>query len=281
MIIDTHTHIFPSFFRDERAIFFPDEQDFAKLYGPSGSKMAGVQDLLNDMDDAAVEKSVIFGFPWRTADHFRRHNDYILESVQQHPDRLTGFCCFDFTSPESPMEAERCLNAGLSGIGELGLYDSDFSPDAIDALKDIMEIALHRDAPVLLHTNEPVGHSYPGKQPMTLGRLYTLIKRYPSNHIILAHWGAGIFFYGLMKKEVKETLGNVWLDTAASPYLYAPEIYRVAGEIAGFEKILFGSDYPLIKPSRYFPEMESLGLSAQSLKMICGENAGRLLGLVA
>ncbi|MBW2168847.1 MAG: amidohydrolase family protein, partial [Deltaproteobacteria bacterium] len=97
----------------------------------------------------------------------------------------------------------------------------------------------------------------------------------------LAHWGGGIFLYALMKKEVKEVLQNVWLDTAASPFLYTPEIYRIAGDIIGFEKIIFGTDYPLIKPQRYFNEMESAGLSSAAIEQITGLNAANLLGLSA
>ena len=124
-----------------------------------------------------------------------------------------------------------------------------------------------------------VGHSYPGKQPMTLGRLYRLIKRYPSNRIILAHWGAGIFFYGLMKKEVKEALANVWVDTAASPYLYVPEIYRVTGEILGFEKILFGSDFPWLDPRANLARVFLSNIGDRVKKKILVENAMRVYGI--
>jgi len=41
-------------------------------------------------------------------------------------------------------------------------------------------------------------------------------------------------------------LANVWFDTAASPYLYRSDIYRLAAELAGEEKVLFGTDYPLL-----------------------------------
>jgi predicted TIM-barrel fold metal-dependent hydrolase len=80
-----------------------------------------------------------------------------------------------------------------------------------------------------------------------------------------------------MKREVKEILKNVWFDTAASPYLYVPDVYRVAGDIIGFEKVIFGSDYPLLKPGRYFREMKSANLSSQSFKKITGGNAASLL----
>jgi len=93
---------------------------------------------------------------------------------------------------------------------------------------------------------------------------------------VLAHWGGGIFFYSVLKKEVKEVLHNVYYDTAASPFLYDPRIYRLAIEMAGLDKILLGTDYPLIKPKRYFQELEAAGLSREEIEQIGGGNAMRL-----
>ncbi len=279
MIIDFHTHIFPSFFRSDRNLFFPEEPAFKSLYNAPESKLMGREDLLREMDKEGVHKSVIFGFPWEKEDHFQRHNDYIIESVEKYPDRFIGFCCFSPLSHEGSKEAERCLDLGLSGVGELALYDSDRSFGDAVFFPDIMEICLKHDVPLLIHVNEPVGHQYSGKTRMSLNDLYNFLKEYLSNRIVLAHWGGGLFFYGLMKKEVREILNNVWFDTAASPFLYAPDIYRMAGEIVGYDKILFGSDYPLLKPERYFKEMHSAGLSDQQIKKITGTNAEGLLRL--
>lgn len=278
MIIDFHTHIFPRFFRERREDFFAGEPAFRLLYESPKSRLAGREQLLGDMDAEGVSRAVIFGFPWVDAERFRRHNDYILESVQRYPDRLIGFCCFDALSPEAAAEAERCLKAGLSGIGELAIYGQGLSPSIIAALQGIMELARAHDVPVLLHTNEPIGHSYPGKSPMTLGQIYGFLKAYPQNRIVLAHWGGGLFLYALMKKEVKEVLRGVWFDTAASPFLYTPEIYRIAGQTVGFERILFGSDYPLLAPSRYLEDIRAAGLPLEDITAITGENAARLLG---
>ena len=277
MILDIHTHIFPSFFRENRDRFFAEEPAFKRLYQSPDSKLVGWEDLLRNMDGEGVHKSVVFGFPWEKTDHFRRHNDYILEAVERHRDRLIGFCCFSLQSPQAADEVRRCLEAGLSGVGELAVYDSHFASENLPALQDIMEACLHFNVPLLLHANEPVGHVYPGKAPMSLSKLYAFIKQFSSNRIILAHWGGGLFFYALMKKEVRQALENVWFDTAASPYLYAPDIYRVAGEIIGFEKILFGSDYPLLSPRRYVEEIASVGLPAEAVEKIMGENAAHLL----
>jgi len=277
MIIDFHTHIFPSYIRNNRHLFFDNEPGFESIYRKTDSKLTGRKDLLENMDNEGVAKSVVFGFPWKLTDHYKEHNDYVIESVLKNPDRFIGFCAFDPMSVDAPKEVERCLDAGLAGVGEIAVYDSDFTKDIIYSLKDIMALCAERDVPILIHVNEPVGHIYPGKQPMSLGGLYELLKRYPSNRIVLAHWGGGIFFYGLMKKEVREALENVWLDIAASPYLYSPDIYRISGEIMGFDRILFGSDYPLIKPGRYLKEMESAGLPKDAIKKITCENAITLL----
>jgi uncharacterized protein len=72
-------------------------------------------------------------------------------------------------------------------------------------------------------------------------------------------------------------LENVWFDTAASPFLYRPEMYKVAGEVVGFDKILFGSDYPLLRPQRYFKEMGAAGLTTDQMDQITGLNAQNLL----
>ena len=60
--------------------------------------------------------------------------------------------------------------------------------------------------------------------------------------------------------EVKEALENVWFDTAASPFLYDASIYSTVSRIVGVDKVLLGSDYPLIKFSRLRIEMENAEL---------------------
>ena len=279
MIIDFHTHLFPPQFSGNRTSFFEGEPAFEAIYHSPQSKVIGVEELITSMDKEGVDKSVVFGFPWEKAENFRRHNDYIIESVEKYPDRLIGFCCFSPLSSTGPEEVNRCINSGISGVGELAVYASGLNAEVIEGLKEVMTICSNFDLPLLLHTNESVGHQYSGKAPMTLREIYMMIKTYPANRIVLAHWGGGLFFYALMKKEVREVLKNVWFDTAASPFLYTPEIYRVAGEIIGFDKILFGTDYPLIRPERYLKEMALAGLSPQNIDKVKGLNAARLLRL--
>jgi predicted TIM-barrel fold metal-dependent hydrolase len=280
MIIDVHTHLFPPKIRQQRESYFKNEPAFESLYRSPRSKLVGAADLIEVMNAHAVERSVIFGFPWQRADTFKRHNDYIMEAVDRYPDRLIGLGCFDAAHEKAADEARRCLAANLSGIGELAFYQAGLDEAAQSRLAPIMQLCREQNAPVMIHTNEPVGHRYPGKSPNTLGQIYALVKRFSDNTIILAHWGGGLFFFGLLKKEVKDSLANVFFDTAASPYLYEPAVYRVAEQCVGLEKILFGSDYPLLPPSRYFDDMQSGGLTPEQIADVCGRNAQRLFGLM-
>lgn len=277
MIIDFHTHIFPRDIRENREKLFPSEPAFKLLYQSAKSRLIGAAGLIEAMDKNRVDKSVIFGFPWKNSAVFKPHNDYILEMVQKYPERLIGFGCFEPSGKDVVTEAERCIAAGVSGIGELAFYQTGIDESALDRLAPIMELCAARNLPVLIHTNEPVGHDYHGKTPVTMAQIYRLVKRFPGNKIVLAHWGGGIFFFGLLKKEVKGSLKNVYFDTAASPYLYDSKIYQIADKIIGVDKILFGSDYPLLPPARYFSEMAQAGLTKIKLEKISGENAGQLL----
>jgi uncharacterized protein len=279
MIVDIHTHTFPEVIRNQRERFFPDEPAFKLLYETPKARLVSATEIIATMDAEKVDVSVVFGFPWSDIDTCRLNNDYVLAAVQRYPDRLRGFCCVNPFLPDAASEVERCLSAGLSGVGELAFYRSGIDDPCVECLAPIMTLCRQHQVPVMIHTNEPVGHRYPGKTPNTLLQIYRMARAYPDNDLILAHWGGGIFFYQLLKKEVQETLAKVYYDTAASPFLYEPAIYRLAAELAGSEKILFGTDYPLIKPGRYYREIESSGLNAAQRKMVLGENASNLLKL--
>jgi len=279
MIIDFHTHIFPKEIRNNRDSLFKNEPEFKLLYESPKSKMVGAADMILNMDKNGVDKAVVFGFPWHSYDTFRLNNDFIIEAVNRYPDRLIGMCCLDPFHENAEKEVLRCIKGGLSGVGELAFYDAGFDDYTLNKLVPIMDICLKKNLPVLIHTNEPVGHKYPGKTPVSLLEIENLAIRFPNNKIVLAHWGGGIFFYNLLKKEMKAQLKNIYFDTAASPFLYDASIYRLAMEIAGDDKILFGSDYPLINPKRYFDEFKKSGLNIEQTSRISGLNALRVLNI--
>jgi predicted TIM-barrel fold metal-dependent hydrolase len=173
------------------------------------------------------------------------------------------------------VEAERCLDAGLRGIGEVAVYGERGGFLKGAAFGDLADLLEARKVPLLLHATESVGHSYPGKDRTDLQDLYQWIEEHPSLDIVLAHWGGGLFFYELMP-EVREACRRVHYDTAASPFLYRPEIYSHALGIVGTDRILLGSDFPLLHTRRYLQEIRGLGLPEERWSGLLGGNAARL-----
>jgi uncharacterized protein len=274
MIIDTHTHLFPQTIAQDRSRFFADEPEFSLLYKNPKAKMATIDQLIRTMDRHGVDIACASGFPWRNPDHARANNDYIIQCVQQFPDRIRGLACFDLAWNGAADEAVRCIDAGLSGVGELAFYLSGIDDRALDLMTDVMAVLREKgNLPCMIHTNEPVGHPYPGKTPVTLEQMLDLATRFAGNRIILAHWGGGIFFYHIMKKQLKQTLKNIWYDTAASPFLYEPAIYDMAAKAGVLEKILLGTDFPLLPPDRYYRDLDSSSLDEDQKKAILGKNA--------
>ncbi|NMB64956.1 MAG: amidohydrolase family protein, partial [Spirochaetes bacterium] len=139
----------------------------------------------------------------------------------------------------------------------------------------ILAIAEKFTLPVCLHVNEPVGHIYAGKYYTDMRSLFALCSQYTNIPIICSHWGGGLLFYELMP-EVKKSLTHVYYDTAATPFLYDSGIYDIAIQMCGKEKILFGSDFPLLEYSRYKQHIEALGESAE---YVLYKNVETVLGI--
>ena len=77
--------------------------------------------------------------------------------------------------------------------------------------------------------------------------------------------------------EVAAALSNVWYDTAALPYLYRADAVAAAAITADPQRILFGSDYPLLRQRRVIDYIRSAGLSPGELDAVLEHNAARLL----
>ena len=129
--------------------------------------------------------------------------------------------------------------------------------------------------PVIIHSNEPVGHYYPGKTTTTPVKLNAFVESNPDLTVIFAHWGGGLFLYELMPKLIP-TLRNVYYDTAASLFVYRDRIFHAAAQIAP-NKLLFGTDYPLISHRKFLRRVKAIGLPTMLERDLLGENARRVL----
>jgi predicted TIM-barrel fold metal-dependent hydrolase len=113
---------------------------------------------------------------------------------------------------------------------------------------------------------------------MEMKMLYELLRAHPSVTVVLAHWGGGLLFYELMP-EVREALRHVYYDIAASPFLYDESIYEIAVRILGSKKVLFGTDYPLVRHSRYLAPLRTHISSNEDRENILSKNARTILGV--
>jgi predicted TIM-barrel fold metal-dependent hydrolase len=279
VIIDFHTHVFPPELKKQRRQYIEQDPCFAILYSDPEAQIATAEELIASMDEAGVDISVILNIGWTTHELCVETNDYIIDAVSRYPRRLVGFCAVQPRSTGAAIaEIERCARAGIRGVGEMrpDMQLFDLADEMV--MTPLVEALTHYQLVLLTHASEPVGHGYPGKGGVTPDVLYPFIASYPELTIVCAHWGGGLPFYNLMP-EVKEAMKNVYFDTAASPFLYSPQVYEQVIRLVGADKVLFGSDYPLLPQSRLLKEIASLKLPPESQELVLAANARRLLGI--
>jgi predicted TIM-barrel fold metal-dependent hydrolase len=214
MIIDGHTHVFSRHVRENRQKYCQKDLAFDRIYRDGKAEMIGPESLIAEMDAAGVDMAVVCSFPWQNHELCVMGNDAVLDAVRRFPNRLVGF---GSVYPEEPNRAlneiDRCVTEGLRGIGELGFYSRGMTDQDIVRMEPICRVISHLRIPLLLHANETVGHSYPGKGDTDLREIYRFVSSFPDMSIILAHWGGGGSDYPLIRpRRYLDDIQNAGLD---------------------------------------------------------------------
>jgi predicted TIM-barrel fold metal-dependent hydrolase len=279
MLIDFHTHIFPPDICQHRELYCVRDPWFNALYGNSREHLASADDLISEMDASGVDAAVTFSFGWTDPGLIEETNSYVIDAMQRYAGRIYGMAVLQPVSgARAARELERCAQAGMIGLGELMPHGQGYRLSDIPLLTPLMEIVRHYNLLVLSHCSEPVGHSYPGKGDVSLQDVVTFLTAFPDVRFIAAHWGGGLPFYCLMP-EIQRITANVWYDTAASIYLYRSAIFPIAIKLVGVERILFGSDYGLLRQRRVIDHIRRSGVNDEAAAMILGKNAQDLLNI--
>ncbi|MBP3888970.1 MAG: amidohydrolase [Cellulosilyticum sp.] len=276
MKIDMHVHVTPKEISSKAIQIGEKEPYFDLLSRTPKNKFATAEEIVAEMKKVGIDKSVVFGFSFQDMGLCKYVNDYVIEKVKVYPNELIGFMSVVPNHPDTSYEIERCYKAGLKGIGELFPAGQPFEISSLKDTQAFAECCEHYSLPVIVHMNEPVGHYYPGKTETSLKEIEAFVEHHPKLRIILAHFGGGIFMYEMMK-EVKERFKNVYYDNAASIFLYNESVYRVMREAGVLDKLLFGSDFPLLSPARYEASIEASGLTDEEKEKFYSGNALRLL----
>ena len=99
---------------------------------------------------------------------------------------------------------------------------------------------------------------------------------FPELPIVLAHpsfpWQDEAISVALHKEQVYIDLSG-W-----SPKYFPPQLVRYANTLLR-DRVLFGSDYPMLTPDRWLADFEGLDIKPDVRPLILKENAARLLGL--
>lgn len=292
-IWDSHVHLFPPEVYQNWDKYAQRDETFANLTRkPANGKgteeaWVNIEEALECADRAGVYGMGMQGWYWNDAGLMRLHNDYMADAIQRYPNRLKGFISVNPKFGQEALdEIKRCVKLGFSGIGELGPGGNGYDFEDPDFLA-VLDCARRHGLPVCIHCGEPVGHRYPGKDTTSLAPLPELIKKYPDLKLILAHMGGGLPFYE-MNPRYRNAFGNVRYDMAANPLLYDIRSIRAAITMIGSDRLLYGSDFPLLLyPSKcreadftMFIEdiRQNAGLSQEEWQQVMGGNFCAFLG---
>jgi predicted TIM-barrel fold metal-dependent hydrolase len=210
-------------------------------------------------------------------------NDDVLAAAAAHPDVLIAFASVDPTRGTAALdEARRLIAAGARGF-KLHPPLQQFEPND-RRIYPFYELVQAARLPVIFHTgHNGIGTGMRGGGGVRLKYGHPMLiddvaVDFPDLPIVMAHpsfpWQDEAISVCLHKAQVYIDLSG-W-----SPKYFSPTLVRYADTLLR-EKVLFGSDYPMIAPDRWLKDFASLPIRDEVRPLILKENAARLLGLRA
>jgi predicted TIM-barrel fold metal-dependent hydrolase len=209
-------------------------------------------------------------------------NEEIAEAAAQHPDVLIPFGSVDPARGRAGIRLARRL------VTEHGIRGFKFHPSLQDFQpNDRRHYPLYEElqslgVPALFHTGQTgIGAGLPGGRGIKLRYsdpmlLDDVAADFPDLTIIMAHpsvpWQDSAISIATHK-------ANVYIDLSGwSPKYFPPQLVRAANTLLK-TKVLFGSDYPLLRPERWIRDFDALEIKDEIRPLVMKENAIRALGL--
>ena len=217
-------------------------------------------------------------------------NQEIADLVKRNPDKFVGFGSVNPNKDEDYVEGklEEISTLGFKGIKMLPTLQL-FSPIENKNFERICEYCEENKKVLLYHTGcDPGPWEIPEiSEDANPKYLKPILERY-NPVIVLAHTGSysayepGIWFDEAF--ELGKSFDNVYFDSAAvSSFIYSEKILGRIREEVGLDRILYGSDYPVVLGSNMEYEVNVIKrceyLSEDEKKNILGLNAAKILNL--
>jgi predicted TIM-barrel fold metal-dependent hydrolase len=209
-------------------------------------------------------------------------NEEIAEVAAANSDVLIPFASVDPNKGAQAVEEARRL------IREHSIKGFKFHPNVQGfypndrAFYPLYEVVAEAGLPALFHTGHSgIGAGLPGGGGIRLkysNPMYVddVAVDFPELTIVLAHpsfpWQDEAISVALHKEQVYIDLSG-W-----SPKYFPPQLVRYANTLLR-DRVLFGSDYPLITPDRWLADFADADFKDEVRPLILKENAARLVGL--
>lgn len=203
----------------------------------------------NDVEKAILLQGVLYGL----------QNEYAMECAEKYPDRFKAAVMLDPFCRCAQQILDRFINDLRAHVfkfevsvgGGLSGYHHDFIIDGPEMTPLLDRIAQVDDATLVLDIGSP---SMESCQPEAV---YRIAKKYPGLHVVVCHLLAPSLEDGPALKCALPYLAhdNVWVDLSALPWNVAPEAYpyptaleyiKLAKEVLGADKIIWGTDSPCV-----------------------------------
>jgi uncharacterized protein len=240
-----------------------------------------IDDLVNDMDEAEVDQCVVLGQDVRSVvkSEFRNYtlpNEFLKELVDRHPKRFIAFGAVD-PRKDDALEKLRTLARDYHFKG-IKLHCDAMGMNPNEPLLDpIYEKCVEYGLIVLHHT----GTTGLGYCKIKFGHpldLDDVAQDFPELKIILAHFG-----WPWMEEcfAVATRNPNVYVDISGWLARYFPPLLITYMNGLLKDKMLFGTDYPMIRTPLWMKEFDSFcrpKLKGGVAEKILGINAEKLLG---
>lgn len=261
MVIDFHVHTFPD---KLAAKTIPMLAGIAKSpYYADGT----VSDTMKKMDEWNVDAVVMMHIATRPSSQ-TKVNDFAA-SIQN--DRIFCFGSIHPDAEDAIDELDRIKNLGLKGVKLHPDYEGFMMDDP--KMFPIYDAISQLNLPVLFHTGyDPYSPDVVHAPPKAVAKV---AQEFPKMTIIAAHLG------GMAQCDDSEEylIGkNVYIDTAMASNFCTPEQMQRMIKKHGADKVLFATDCPWSTPEKEMAILNELKLSDEEKRMICSENAKKLLG---
>ena len=278
-IVDAHTHAFSPDVLDDRDLMIERDYWFGTLYRNPNALAVDANAVLASSEQSGISSTILCGFPWSDEGRCREENAYLARSAAASRGKLSWLGTVVPGDQHAAQDAEWCLQHGALGIGELNADGQAAPLEQRHVWDSLVEVMTSAQRPIMLHSSEPVGHDYPGKGTATPVRLVEWLTRYPELDVVLAHWGGGLPFFELMP-EVHAVTRRVSYDCAASTYLYRFEVFSRVIDLVGAERVIWGSDYPVLKQGPFLRKSVAALRTDDERRAVLQDNAMRVYRMI-